>query len=346
MAIRKMPKSPPSWRTCRHSESGARFQSLALEAVSQGVTIADATQAGHPIVYANAGFLRLTGYKLEDVLGKDSTFFIGRDANPTSRSQISDAIRDGQSRTLLLCNHRKDGTPFWHQLRISPKFDANGQMTDIVGLHDDVTERQMLEGRHRESHKMETMGQLAYGIAHDFNNLLTVITAYSDLLLQSSEVDRSALERIGAISKASEQAASLARQLQAFGRQQLAPYVLVDLNTIIRDVEEILRRVTGDGIEVSIVLEPGLPPVIADPGQLSQILLDLSASAHNVLPHGGKIVIETKNGESTDKRAGLSSGALPGQCVMLTATFTVAGITRETMNRIFESDEATRAGIH
>jgi two-component system cell cycle sensor histidine kinase/response regulator CckA len=293
-------------------EGELRQKDGVVQAVAQGITITDPTQANNPIVYANSGFLRLSGYELSEVLGKNSGFLTGARTDPVPCSQVRDAIRDGRPITAVLCNYRKDGTIFWNELAISPVFDSDGQLTKFVGVHTDVTQRIQLAQQQHHSKKLETIGQLTGGIAHDFNNLLTVIIAYSDLLLQSPAFDEPALQSLIEISKAGERAASLTRQLLAFSRNQLLIPEVVSLNAIIRDLETMLRRVIGDDIVVSVTLQPELGHVLADPGQMAQIVLNLAVNARDAMPQGGQLGFETKDVELSEDYAKLHAGVVPG----------------------------------
>jgi PAS domain S-box-containing protein len=326
----------------RRTERASRLKDLAMESVSQGITISDPTEPENPTVYASPGFLRLVGYELDEVVGRNWRFLHGPDPDPTAEARIRDAIRDGQSLTIVFCSHRKDGTSFWDEVSISPRFDTDGRMAYSVGVHTDVTQKRHLEEQHRQSHKMEAIGQLAGGIAHDFNNLLTVIIAYSDLLLQSVAIDRHALDALAEISKAGNRAASLTRQLLAFSRNQPPSPIAVKLNTVMRDMERMLRRVIGEDIEVSAVLQTGLYEVMADPGQLAQVLLNLSVNARDAMPHGGKLVLETRNVELSEDYAKAHVGVVPGEYVMLSVTDTGIGISEETMRHIFEPNFTTK----
>jgi two-component system, cell cycle sensor histidine kinase and response regulator CckA len=318
------------------AESELCQQNGVPQAVAQGITITDSTQANDPIIYANSGFLRLTGYELSEVLGKNSGFLTGARTDPVACAQAKDAIREGRPITTVLCSYRKDGTFFWNELAISPVFDTDGQLTKFVGVHTDVSQRIEMAQQQQHSKKMETIGQLTGGIAHDFNNLLTVIIAYCDLLLQSRAFEEQALQSLIEISKAGERAASLTRQLLAFSRDQLLIPEVVSLNAIIRDLETMLRRVIGDDIEVSVILQPELGHVLADPGQLAQVVLNLAVNARDAMPQGGKLGFETQDVELSEEYAKLHPGVVPGPYVTLAVTDTGVGMARETMHHIFE----------
>lgn len=188
----------------------------------------------------------------------------------------------------------------------------------------------------RHSQRMESLGQLAGGVAHDFNNLLTVITGFTELVLQrlgSTDPPRSYLEEI---TKAGERASALTRQLLAFSRRQvLAPEVL-DLNGVVADAEQMLRRVIGESVELRTHLSPDLWPVKADRGQLDQVILNLAVNARDAMPHGGCLTIETANVVLDEGYARHHAPLTAGPFVQLTASDTGMGMTPEVQAHIFE----------
>ena len=198
------------------------------------------------------------------------------------------------------------------------------------------------EDQLRQSQKVEAIGRLAGGIAHDFNNLLTIINGYTELLLARIPVEDRMSKDINEIRKAGQRAASLTRQLLAFSRKQiLAPKVL-DLNTIVVDMEKMLRRVIGEDVKLTIAPAPDLHRTRADPGQIEQVIMNLAVNARDAMPQGGQLTLETLNVDLDDAYAGRHIGVRPGAYVMLAVSDTGCGMDRESMAHIFEPFYTTK----
>jgi signal transduction histidine kinase len=195
----------------------------------------------------------------------------------------------------------------------------------------------------RQAQKMEAVGQLAGGIAHDFNNLLTAILGYTDLALGQVESDSEVAADLQKISKAGERARGLTAQLLAFSRKQVLQPRVVDLNTVVAEVEGMLRRVIVEDIRFEIAVEPGLEPVYADPGQLHHVLLNLAINARDAMPRGGVLRITTANVMAVVGEPGLNSTDNPQRCVALTVSDTGCGMTAHVRARIFEPFFTTKS---
>jgi signal transduction histidine kinase/ActR/RegA family two-component response regulator len=197
-------------------------------------------------------------------------------------------------------------------------------------------ERAALQDQLRQSQKMEAIGTLAGGVAHDFNNLLTIIKGNSQLSLKEIKKDDPLRENIEEVEKAADRAAALTRQLLAFSRQQVLEMRVLDLNTILRDLEKMLRRVIGEDIGLVTLLAENLGTVKADPGQIEQVVMNLAVNARDAIPSGGKLTIETTNVELDENYARNHVAVPPGPYVMLSMSDTGAGMTPEVKAKIFE----------
>jgi two-component system cell cycle sensor histidine kinase/response regulator CckA len=188
----------------------------------------------------------------------------------------------------------------------------------------------------RQSQKLESVGQLAGGIAHDFNNLLTAITGYGELTLKRLGENDPLRRNIEEIIKAGDRAASLTRQLLAFSRKQVLQPVVLDLNDVVADMDKLLRRLIGEHIHLVAMRDPGLGRIKADPGQLSQVIINLALNARDAMPEGGKLTIETKNVELNESYVRQHLGVRPGRYVMLAISDTGKGMDAATQKQIFE----------
>jgi signal transduction histidine kinase len=189
----------------------------------------------------------------------------------------------------------------------------------------------------RHSQKMEAVGRLAGGVAHDFNNLLTAIIGYAELIATRTTSNSLAKQNAELIRKAGEQAAALTRQLLAFSRKQILQPKVIDLNSLVVEMERLLRRVIGERFDLQSHPDADNGRVKADPSQLEQVVLNLGVNARDAMPRGGKLVIRTEN-VTLDRQSAqqLSASLSPGEYVMLSVTDTGAGMDEETMSHIFE----------
>ena len=200
----------------------------------------------------------------------------------------------------------------------------------------DIGERKSLENQLRQAQKMEAIGQLAGGIAHDFNNLLTVIHGYAELLLPTMSTSDQRRADLDEIIKAAESATGLTRQLLAFSRKQVLQLTPLDVNNLVSHTSKMLRRLIGEDIELVTKLAQRLGPVLADAGQLEQILMNLAVNARDAMPQGGRLSIETANVDLDDSYPTQHVAVKPGPYVMLAVTDSGTGMDEETRSRIFE----------
>jgi two-component system cell cycle sensor histidine kinase/response regulator CckA len=216
-----------------------------------------------------------------------------------------------------------------------PVSGLGSEVHTVMGVARDVTERKALERQLIQAQKMEAVGRLAGGIAHDFNNLLTAILGYSELL-QDRVHTPDVLADLGEIRKAGEQASRLTRQLLAFSRKQPMIREVVDVSALVAAAHRILGRVLGEDIELSVIVAPGVRPVIADPGQIEQVLMNLAVNARDAMPKGGRLTIATANAQLDDTFVRRHEGAVAGSYVSLTVQDAGCGMTADVLAHVFE----------
>jgi signal transduction histidine kinase len=199
-----------------------------------------------------------------------------------------------------------------------------------------ISEREKAEERLRQAQKMEAIGSLAGGVAHDFNNMLSVILGYTDLNIAGLEPGDRLRSDLEEIKRAGERARELTRQLLAFSRKQILEPKIIDLNQILFGMEKMLRRLLGEGIELSLLSFKKLGKIKADPGQLEQVVMNLCVNAKDAMPTGGKLCLETTNATLDRSYADLHPEVVPGPYVLLAVTDTGVGMDPEVGARIFE----------
>jgi PAS domain S-box-containing protein len=291
---------------------------------------------------ANPTCARLLGYASPDQLnGRNMHTLIHHhrpDGRPYPEEECPIVLAIGARRGAHVTDEvfwRADGTKFDAEYSAYPMWRGK-ELVGAVVTFLDVSQQKKLEEQLRQAQKMEAFGQLASGVAHDFNNLLTIISGYSELLLQSTPVGDPNREMLEEIRKAAERSASLTRQLLAFSRKQVLAPKVVDLNDVVRDTEKMLRRVIGEDIRLTATLHPQLGSVRADPGQLEQIILNLAVNARDAMPQGGQLTIETSNVVLDEEYAKSHADVRPGAYVMLAVTDTGMGMAEDVKRRVFE----------
>ena len=230
----------------------------------------------------------------------------------------------------------------WIEVHSSPSEERDGSIT-WHGIAADITEQRLAaealansEEQLRQAQKLESIGILAGGMAHDFNNMLTAINGYSDLILRKIDAEDPIRRNVEEIRKAGERSADLTRQLLAFSRRQILQPKVLSLNEVIEDTASLVQRLIGEDIQISQRLDPALWSIQADPGQLSQVLMNLAINSRDAMPDGGSLFIETSNVTLDDEYATRHIDVNPGRYVMLAISDTGVGMDEETTRRVFE----------
>ncbi len=323
----------------KHVEEERARLALAVEHAAEAIIITDPQGT---VLYVNPACERISGYRREDAIGQNPRALKSGRHDEAFYRELWETLTAGRVWHGRFVNRRKDGTLFEADATISPVRDADGTLVSYVAVERDVTEEVHLALQLQEAQKMEAVGRLAGGVAHDFNNLLGVISGYTELLARARPDDSRNHERLDEIAKAAARAATLTRQLLAFSRRQVLQPKILDLNLVVADLENMLRRLVGEDVEFVTVLPATLGCVRADSGQLAQVLMNLAINARDAMPGGGRLTIETSN-VTLDSRLPLNlPEAGPGPWIKLMVTDTGHGMDPETLAHAFEPFYTTK----
>lgn len=285
-------------------------------------------------VISNQTYADLLSLRTDEILGKTAFELIDEETARLLTEQDAAVVQEGASKlfeydvVLYGKNHTFLTTK-------APHRDAAGKIVGVIGAVRNVTEYRHMEARLRQSQKMEAIGTLAGGVAHDFNNLLMVISGYGSVLADALQTDTRLSGHVDQVLKASERAASLTRQLLAFSRKQTIQPTSLHLNQIITGIEKLLHRLIGEDIKIVTNLAPDLGAVLADAGQMEQVILNLAVNARDAMPKGGELVFETRNAELGDAIAS-ANNLKPGRYIEFLVKDTGTGMDLSVQTRLFE----------
>jgi PAS domain S-box-containing protein len=312
--------------------SEERFRAL-VENSSDALLLIDAEGR---ISYLSPSSERHLGWAPQQMVGRSVFDFLHPDDRELVGVRMAETLGNpGQTIVAHVRFHHADGS--WRIMEgVGVNRLADPAVAGIVVNLRDITERRKLEEQLRQAQKMEAVGQLAGGVAHDFNNLLTAILGYCHLMLDEiPEEDPLRLDLLE-IQAAGDRAASLTRQLLAFSRRQMLQPQVVQINTLVTQLEKLLRRLISEDVDLITVLAPDLQEVTVDPASVEQILVNLAVNARDAMPTGGRLTIETANVELDDTYAVTHVTMKPGAYVILAVSDTGQGMDAATRDRVFE----------
>lgn len=302
-------------------------------AIEQSPIAIAITDADGNVQYVNSKFTTTTGLTLETIL--DQEIDVLRVGHPTEAAyqEFRARVRTGQEWRGELTRQTPDGRQVWESVQVTGLRNPQGEISHLLLLREDITERKLLESQLRQAQKMEGIGTLAGGIAHDFNNILAVINGYAELCVLNPGDAAVVQKSVREIKRAAERATGLVRQILTFSRKAEVCLVPLDLNQHLKDLVKLLAETFPRNITFNFALEENLPPLLADPNQLQQIVLNLCVNARDAMPNGGTITLTTQH---------LSGAAVPAAmpsrrpCACLRVTDTGTGMPPEVRERIFE----------
>jgi two-component system cell cycle sensor histidine kinase/response regulator CckA len=282
-----------------------------------------------------SGLAMIEADSLDQVIGKPVSSLVVPEYRRAFES-LTEEVFQGRSGTMTFEMVGLKGRRLWLETRAVPLRNEKNEIIALLGITHDITERRRLEEQLRQAQKMEAVGQLAGGIAHDFNNILTAIIGYAGLLQMRLKEDDPMRSDVEEILSSSERAAHLTQSLLAFSRKRAINPMPVDLNEIVKKVESLLVRIIGEDIELRTTLKDQDLTVMADRGQMEQVLMNLCTNARDAMPDGGMLRIETAHAQMGEEYSKTHGFGNPGEYALITVADTGMGMDEKTRERIFE----------
>ncbi|WP_239028043.1 PAS domain S-box protein [Geomonas subterranea] len=306
------------------------------QAVMQSPVAIIITDTTGNIEFVNPRFTEIAGYTSEEVIGENPRILQSGKTSPELYQGMWDTITSGRIWSGELYNRHKNGTAFWQHATISPILNSAGNICHFMAFMESISERKKLEEQLRQAQKMEAIGQLAGGVAHDFNNILTVILGFGQLLQHSLPPNDPMLDHMEQILDAADRATHLTKSLLAFSRKQVMVMQQVELNELARRHAKFLVRIIGEDVTLRTSFSDENLLVMADSGQLEQVLMNLATNARDAMPAGGELTIKTEL-TTLDKEFHRQYGyGMPGRYALITVADTGTGMDAETQQKIFE----------
>lgn len=273
-----------------------RRLAAAVNATSSAILITDPNRSGNPTVFANPAFAVMTGWPIEEALGRDRKFLTGTETDAAELGRFEKTILAGNTAGAELRLRSRDGSYFCAEVNASPIRDGDGRIVNWVIIQTNISARRQAEEQLHQSQKMEMVGQLTGGLAHDFNNLLTIVLGNLESALAGGEgADAETRSLLNSALDASRRGAELTRRMLAFARQQTLAPRSTDLRETLTGFENFIGRSLGSGYELRIQGAADLWRVLVDPGQIENAILNLAVNARDAMPDGGAVTVEAAN---------------------------------------------------
>ncbi len=314
----------------------------AIETTRMPMIVTDPRRDDNPIVFANRAFQAMTGYPMDELIGRNCRFLQGPETDAETVAEVRRAVAARQEVAVEILNYRKDGYTFWNALFISPIFNKAGELVYFFASQLDVSRRRVAEEELRHAQKMEALGRLTGGIAHDFNNLLQVMVGYLEMIgsgLQKPEINKEKLQRgIANAQGAAERAASLTQQLLSFARKQRLVGQVLNLNALAARVRDIAERTLGGDVILASNLAGDLWNSRIDPTQVEVALINIVINARDAMAGrpAKHLTIATRNIEIGPDDSGRSSHLAAGRYASIAITDTGAGMPAEIIERVMD----------
>jgi two-component system, NtrC family, sensor kinase len=306
------------------------------QAVMQSPVPIVITDAEGMVEFVNPRFTQLSGYELEEIVGQRTSKLKSGKTRLEVYQSLWSTVSCGSVWAGDLQNRHQNGDFYWVHCTISPIRNSSGGISHYMSFMESMTERKQLEEQLRQAQKMEAIGQLAGGVAHDFNNILTVIMGFGQLLQYTVSGDEANSGHIKQILDAANRASHLTSSLLAFSRKQVMLLQQVELNHLARNLTKFLSRIIGEDVTLSTELHLAMLPVMADPGQIEQVLMNLATNARDAMPSGGELQIRTDAVHLDQEFCRQHGYGALGDYALLTISDTGCGMDQDTQDKIFE----------
>ncbi len=315
---------------------------LLVTAIEQSAETIVITDLDAVIQYTNPAFEKITGYTRAEAYGQNPRVLQSGEHDFSFYRELWDTLTGGNTWSGRFINKKKNGTLYTEEATITPVLDSSGKIINYVAVKRDITDSLRLESQYRQAQKEESIGRLAGGIAHDLNNLLTPILGYSELLLGDFGPGDSRRDSVNEVIHAGLRARDLVHQLLAFSRKQTLDYKPLNMNTIVSRLEKLLKRTIPEDIQINLVLSDHTTPVMADIGQVEQVLINLAVNAADAMPEGGSLTLRTESVLLEEEFTSRYSEVIPGSFLLLSVSDTGCGVSEEVKRHMFEPFYSTK----